>query len=132
MLPPIKIQKKIVEVLDEAQKLIDNRKKQIKLLDDLIESIFYDMFGDPVKNDKGWEVKKLGELTSKIGSGSTPRGGESSYKKEGISLIRSMNIYDGKFVDKGLAFIDDEQASKLDNVKVLEGYFNKYYWSIHK
>ncbi|MEY8303915.1 restriction endonuclease subunit S [Anaerosalibacter bizertensis] len=60
--PPMKIQKKIVEVLDEAQKLIDNRKKQIELLDDLIESIFYDMFGDPVKNDKGWEVKKLGEL----------------------------------------------------------------------
>ena len=59
--PPMEIQKKIVEVLDEAQKLIDNRKKQIKLLDDLIESIFYDMFGDPVKNDKRWEVKKLKE-----------------------------------------------------------------------
>ena len=121
MLPPIKIQKKIVEVLDEAQKLIDNRKKQIELLDDLIESIFYDMFGDPVKNNRGWEVKKLGELTSKIGSGSTPRGGESSYKKEGISLIRSMNIYDGEFVYDGLAFIDEGQASKLNNVIVLEG-----------
>ena len=119
--PPIKIQKQIVEVLDEAQKLIDNRKKQIELLDDLIESIFYDMFGDPVKNNRGWEVKKLGELTSKIGSGSTPRGGESSYKKEGISLIRSMNIYDGEFVYDGLAFIDEGQASKLNNVIVLEG-----------
>ena len=60
--PTIEIQKQIVEVLDEAQKLIDNRKEQIELLDDLIKSIFYDMFGDPVKNDKGWEVKKLGEL----------------------------------------------------------------------
>ena len=59
--PPMEIQVKIVEVLDEAQKLIDNRKKQIELLDDLIESIFYDMFGDPVKNDKGWEAKKLKE-----------------------------------------------------------------------
>ncbi|MGO3751658.1 MAG: restriction endonuclease subunit S [Peptoniphilaceae bacterium] len=117
---PINIQKQIVEVLDEAQSLIDNRKEQIKLLDDLIESIFYDMFGDPVKNDKGWEVKALGDLTSKIGSGSTPRGGKTSYKEEGISLIRSMNVYDGEFHNKGLAFIDEEQAIKLNNVEVLE------------
>lgn len=60
--PPMKIQKQIVQVLDQAQKLIDNRKRQIKLLDDLIESIFYDMFGDPVRNDKGWEVDILKEL----------------------------------------------------------------------
>src|SRR5690606_38453555 len=60
LVPPIEIQKQIVEVLDEAQKLIDHRKRQIELLDDLIASLFYDMFGDPVKNVKGWEVKKLG------------------------------------------------------------------------
>lgn len=59
--PPIKMQKQIVGILDEAQRLIDNRKEQIKLLDDLIESVFYDMFGDPVRNDKGWKVKKLKE-----------------------------------------------------------------------
>lgn len=60
--PPMEIQKQIVEILDEAQKLIDKRKEQIELLDDLIESIFYDMFGDSLTNDKGWEVQKLGEL----------------------------------------------------------------------
>ena len=70
--PPIEIQKQIVEVLDEAQKLIDNRKEQIKLLDDLIQSIFYNMFGDPVDNNKKWEVKKLGEL-SDIVRGASPR-----------------------------------------------------------
>lgn len=62
--PPINIQKQIVEVLDKAQSLIDNRKEQIKLLDDLIESVFYDMFGDPVRNDKGWEITELGKLGS--------------------------------------------------------------------
>lgn len=60
--PSIEIQNKIVEVLDHAQNLIDNRKEQLRLLDNLIESIFYDMFGDPVSNNKRWEVKKLGEL----------------------------------------------------------------------
>lgn len=119
--PPMETQKRIVEVLDKAQMLIDKRKEQIKLLDELIKSIFYDMFGDPVVNDKGWEVKKLKSMTSKIGSGATPKGGNSSYKDEGISLIRSMNVYDGKFSYNGLAFIDDNQAEKLSNVEVLEG-----------
>ena len=84
VIPSIKIQKQIVEVLDEAQKLIDNRKEQLKLLDDLIESIFYDMFGDPVKNDKGWEVKKLGKL-GELGRGKSkhrPRNDISLYGGE--------------------------------------------------
>lgn len=62
--PPMDIQKKIVEVLDQAQSLIDKRKEQIELLDKLIESTFYDMFGDPVVNDKGWEVNQLEKVVS--------------------------------------------------------------------
>ena len=63
----------------------------------------------------------LGKITTKIGSGATPRGGKSAYKEKGITLIRSMNIYDFHFSRKGLAFIDEEQARKLDNVTVKEG-----------
>ncbi len=121
VIPSLETQQKIVQVLDQAQSLIDKRKQQIALLDKLAESIFYEMFGDPVKNEKGWAVKKLGDLTTKISSGATPIGGASSYKEEGISLIRSMNVYDGVFVYDGLAFIDDVQAKKLDNVKVSKG-----------
>lgn len=62
----------------------------------------------------------LKNLTVKIGSGATPTGGQSSYKNEGISLIRSQNVYDMSFSKKGLAFIDEKQASKLDNVTVKE------------
>ena len=60
-------------------------------------------------------------ITTKIGSGATPRGGKSSYKSEGISLIRSMNVHDFNFSREGLAFIDENQAKKLDNVTVQEG-----------
>ncbi|SHD75646.1 restriction endonuclease subunit S [Schnuerera ultunensis] len=60
--PPMETQEKIVKVLDHAQALIDKRKEQIESLDQLIESIFYTMFGDPVRNEKGWEVKKLEEV----------------------------------------------------------------------
>ncbi len=54
-LPPLKTQKRIVVLLDKAHALIDKRKEQIALMDQLIQSLFYDMFGDPVTNPKGWE-----------------------------------------------------------------------------
>jgi type I restriction enzyme, S subunit len=69
-------------------------------------------------NQSGWSEKRLGELTTKIGSGATPRGGQEAYKKEGISLIRSQNVNDFSFSYKGLAFIDEQQARKLNNVTV--------------
>jgi type I restriction enzyme S subunit len=70
---------------------------------------------------KGWQTKKLAEVTTKIGSGATPRGGKTAYQNEGISLIRSMNVYDGVFDKDGLAFIDDKQANDLSNVVVESG-----------
>lgn len=113
-------QKKIVEILDKAQQLIDKRKEQIEALDELVKSQFIEMFGDPVSNPKGWKRAVCKDITSKIGSGATPSGGNSSYKEEGISLIRSMNVHNNKFIYKDLAFIDDEQAKKLKNVTIEE------------
>ncbi|MBS1760791.1 MAG: restriction endonuclease subunit S [Bacteroidetes bacterium] len=67
-----------------------------------------------------WKEYKLGEVTTKIGSGATPTGGSNAYKLEGISLIRSQNVLDFKFSYDGLAFIDDEQADSLKNVIIEE------------
>jgi len=67
---------------------------------------------------KGWSIKRLKDLTSKIGSGSTPHGGKNSYHVSGTPLIRSMNVHFRKFVRDGLAFIDDVQAAALSNVIV--------------
>lgn len=71
-----------------------------------------------VLNLKVQTVIKLGSITTKVGSGATPRGGKEVYKTEGISLIRSLNVYDFSFDSKGLAFIDDNQACELSNVEV--------------
>ena len=68
------------------------------------------MFGDPVLNEMGWEKHRLSKLTLKIGSGATPRGGRESYVNEGIAHIRSMNVYDGKFIFKDLAYLINVQA----------------------
>ena len=66
----------------------------------------------------GWVAEKLGAVTSKIGSGATPRGGEESYKLAGIPLIRSLNVYDDGFRAAKLAKLDDEQAARLSGVVV--------------
>ena len=117
-IPNIEQQIKIVEVLDKAHYLIDMRKQQLVELELLVKSRFVEMFGDPVKNVMQWEKILCKEATLKIGSGATPKGGNSSYKDEGISLIRSMNVYNNNFVENNLAYIDDEQAEKLKNVEV--------------
>lgn len=70
---------------------------------------------------EGWERKPLAQLTTKIASGATPKGGESSYKTDGTSLFRSQNIYDYRFEPTGLAFLDEEQAKALSNVEVQPG-----------
>ena len=120
-LPPLDQQKKIAAILDAADAYRQKTKALIEKYDALTQSLFLDMFGDPVSNPKGWEVSFLKQITTKIGSGATPRGGKQAYKKEGVSLIRSMNVYDNRFKYKNLAFIDEEQAAKLKNVIVEKG-----------
>ena len=63
-LPPLSTQLAIVSELDKINKLIRLKKEQLKDFDNLAQSLFYEMFGDPVENEKGWEVKKLNEIVS--------------------------------------------------------------------
>lgn len=117
----LKEQQKIVAILDEAFGAIEKAKANAKLglthAKELFESYLQSVFEN---KGEGWEEKTLGEITTKIGSGATPRGGNSSYKLEGISLIRSMNVHDFTFRDKNLAFIDEAQANALSNVTLQE------------
>ena len=66
-----------------------------------------------------WELTPLKNITTKIGSGATPRGGENSYQAEGITLIRSLNVYDFEFKYDGLAFIDEKQALETRLARVI-------------
>ena len=109
-----------VETLDRVNKLLELHQHQLQKLDELVKARFVELFGNPVINNKGWNVSDLGQLTIKIGSGATPKGGKEAYQTDGISLIRSMNVHNGKFEYKELAHISDEQAARLENVAVEE------------
>ena len=120
-LPPLPQQKQIVAILDKAFAAIDtaktNAEQNLQNAKELFESYLQNVF-----ENKGadWVENTLGKVTSKIGSGATPRGGKANYKEEGISLIRSMNVHDFYFKKKNLAFIDDSQADALSNVTLKE------------
>lgn len=66
----------------------------------------------------GWASARIGDLTTKVGSGATPKGGESAYKSTGTPLIRSMNVVFFGFKREGLAYLDDAQAKALNGAEV--------------
>jgi type I restriction enzyme S subunit len=133
--PPLHIQRKIAGVLSAYDDLIENVTRRIAILEEMAQSLYREWFVEyrfpghervrfvdsPLgKIPAGWKVIPLKEITCKIGSGATPRGGKEAYKQSGISLIRSLNIYDDVFEEADLAFIDDKQAADLDGVRVQE------------
>ena len=58
-IPPTHVQEQICSLLDKMNRVIEAKKEQLKELDNLAQAIFYDMFGDPVTNEKGWSVKSM-------------------------------------------------------------------------
>ncbi|QFQ11753.1 restriction endonuclease subunit S [Pseudoprevotella muciniphila] len=65
-IPPLPVQERIVSELDLLSGIIEKKKEQLKEYEQLAQAIFYDMFGDPVMNEKGWEIKKLEEVSTLI------------------------------------------------------------------
>ena len=133
--PSLPIQQRTAGILSAYDELIENSQRRIKILEAMARALYREWFvhfrfpghesvprvPSPLGEiPQGWAVWKLREITTKIGSGATPRGGKDSYKAEGIPLIRSLNIYDYSFQFDDLAFIDEHQAAGLDNVIVEE------------
>lgn len=114
-LPPLDEQKRIAAILDKADAIRQKRKHAIALADEFLRSVFLDMFGDPVSNPKGWEVKPLSELImkgDKINYGIVQPG---DHVEDGIPIVRVGDIKDGS-IDKSklkrVARIIDEKHSK--------------------
>lgn len=90
-LPPLPIQKRIAEILDAADALKRKDQELLKKYDELAQAIFIDMFGDPVKNEKGWDLKPFGELfDSRLGKmlDAKKQNGNFKYKYLGNSNVQ--------------------------------------------
>jgi type I restriction enzyme S subunit len=90
-LPPLDQQKRLAAILDKADRVRRKRQQAIELADDFLRSVFWDMFGDPMTNPKGWEVKKLKEFTS-ITTGNTPSRKVLEFYGGELEWIKSDNI----------------------------------------
>lgn len=109
--PPLAIQSRIVSELDLLQSIIDKQKAQLKELDNLAQAIFYDMFGDPVENEKGWEVKRLGEVTDKISDGVHAK---PNYTESGMPFISVININRGKLNFENCKFVSQSDGETFN------------------
>lgn len=114
-IPPKSTQLAIVSELDKINELIRLKKEQLKDFDNLAQSLFYEMFGDPVENEKGWEVKKIGDLalvkTGPFGSMLH----KEDYICDGIPLVNPVHMKDFKIVPDLDFTISKEKASELEN-----------------
>ena len=116
-LPPLETQKKIAEILDTADALRKKDEALLKKYEELAQAIFIDMFGDPVKNEKGWEVRKLGEVCDKITDGThqSPK-----FTPNGIPFLFVSNIVKNKIEYKTKSYISHEEFEILNKRTPIE------------
>lgn len=120
-LPPLEEQRRIASILDQADELRQKRQQAIEKLDQLLQATFIDMFGDPLTNPKKWEMFKLGDLTHKIQSGNTPKGGADNYIEKGITFIRSQNVLKNQMSLEDVVYISEKIHSQMKNSSLKHG-----------
>ena len=116
-LPNLATQQRIAAILDQADALIQNNRAIVQKYDALTQSLFLDMFGDPVKNEKGWEIRKMEEISLKITDGThqSPK-----FLKEGIPFLLVSNIVNNKINYKTNKFISEEDFETLNKRTPIE------------
>ena len=112
-LPPLEDQKKIAHILSRVESLINQRRESLKKLDDLLKSTFLEMFGDPVKNEKGWDKNPLEEF-GEIKTGNTPpRKDPQNYSDKFIEWIKTDNIVSKYlYVTRASEFLSEKGLEK--------------------
>jgi len=115
--PPLDDQKRIAHLLGKVEGLIARRKQHLQQLDDLLKSVFLEMFGDPVRNEKGWDKPELKHF-GKISTGNTPpRKDPSNYSSQHIEWIKTDNISaDSVFISQAAEYLSETGAIKARTV----------------
>ncbi|MDE1333460.1 restriction endonuclease subunit S [Vibrio aestuarianus] len=119
-LPPLEEQIRIAAILDKADAIRQKRKQAIDLADEFLRSLFLDMFGDPVTNPKGWDVKNLGSICQCINgdrSSNYPSG--SDLVEDGVLFLSTKNIVNNELDLTHQQFITNEKFKSLGRGKLL-------------
>jgi len=116
---PLKEQKRIVKELDAADQLRQKRKQAIALLDDYLKSTFLDMFGDPITNPKGWEVRTMEDMIEFMTSGS--RGWAKYYANNGDVFLRIQNVKNNNLDMNDICYVNPPNTAEARRTIVCEG-----------
>lgn len=129
--PPISEQQSIVAELDKINELISLKKAQLSDLDALAQSIFYDMFGDPIENEKGWEMKKLSDVSTLLNGRAYKQNellSEGKYK-----VLRVGNFFtNSNYYYSNLELEDDKYCDFGDLLFAWSASFGAFVWSGEK
>ena len=106
-LPPLDEQRRTAAVLDKVSDLIAKRREQLDKLDELVKARFVEMFGEPIANPMKWPVVPLKSLSTLITNGNTPKGGSENYVENGITFLRSQNVWRNQIILDDVAYIDE-------------------------
>lgn len=119
-IPPLSIQRSIVAELDLLHSVISKKKEQLRELDNLAQSLFYQMFGDPISNPMGWQVKKLGEVVADdcpLSYGIVQPG---DHVPNGVPVVRPVDLISNFVYKKNLKCTSQEIANSYKRT-ILKG-----------
>lgn len=105
-------------ILEKINGIIQLRKHELQKLDNLTKARFIEMFGDPISNPFGWQVKKLADVSVLITNGNTPKGGSENYVDEGIIFLRSQNVWRNRIDLDDVAYIDIDTHAAMKKSSV--------------
>ena len=122
-LPPLEQQKKIAAILDEADAYRQKTKALIEKYDELTQSLFLDMFGDPVTNPMEWECKKFENFTTKYNQGVNTTTEKIKYEDDGtFPIIRAGEVGKGSLSFDSVVWVDHENESRIkETCKPIKG-----------
>ena len=110
-IPSLKEQDSIITILDKVCNVIEMRKRELGSLDELIKARFVELFGDPIKNPKGWEVVTIGDIVTEVRYGTSKpavEGGKYPYlRMNNLTVDGHLDLNDLKYID-----IPDDEIEK--------------------
>lgn len=112
-IPPLSTQQSIVSELDSLSKIIADCKETLKDYDALEQSIFYDMFGNPVKNEKGFDINRLDEIFSLITDGTHQTPTYTEDKENGVKFLSAKDVTSGVICWDNIKYIPLELHKEL-------------------
>jgi type I restriction enzyme S subunit len=112
-LPPLDDQIRIAHLLGKVEGLIAQRKQHLQQLDELLKSVFLEMFGDPVRNEKGWDIQPCEKAVSDISSGTSYGGEDRAFvSSDEVGVLKISAVTKGTFDPTEFKVVNQAQITK--------------------